>query len=104
VELNLQTSVPGDFNNSGMTNLLDINAFVTAIVNMPAYMGAYPYAHIPTIDPSQGAQPGDPIINLLDIPYFVAILTGGGSTPPVPEPAALSLLAVGALTMLRRRR
>jgi len=103
IELKLQVSVPGDFNNDGICSLLDINDFVTAIVDFPAYMTTYPYAHIPTIDPSQMGASGDPIINLLDIPYFVSIVTGSGIPTELPEPATVGLIGFGALALLRRR-
>jgi len=96
--------VPGDFTNNGITNLLDINDFVLAITNWSGYLGAYPFADLASIDPSQGAASGDPIINLLDIPYFVSIITGGGNVAELPEPATASLVILGALAMVRRRR
>jgi len=104
IELQVQISVPGDFNNDGMCSLLDINDFVTAIVDMPAYLAAYPDAHIPTIDPSQMTKPGDPVINLQDIPAFVAIVTGSGQVTELPEPASVSVMAAAAVLLLRRRR
>jgi len=108
ISLTVETSVPGDFNNDGIANLLDINDFVKAIIHFNdgagSYMDTYPYAHIPTIDPSQGAEAGDPYINLIDIPYFVSIVTGGaGEAAALPEPATLGLLAIGGLALLRRR-
>ena len=68
----------GDFNGDGLANLLDINPFVLAMTDWPTYIATHPDANVATIDPSQGANPGDPVITLLDITPFVELLTGGG--------------------------
>jgi len=94
---------PGDFDLDGVTNLLDINDFVLAIVDWNAYAALYPEADILCIDPRQ---PSDGVINLLDIPEFVVMYTdvGGGVSGLVPEPAAMTLLTLGGFTVLRRPR
>jgi len=100
IELNVTTeNIAGDFDDSGLVNLLDINPFVLAITNAAQYASDYPFAHLLTIDPN-----GDGIINLLDIPDFVTIVTGGGGeVTELPEPATVGLIAMGALALLRRR-
>jgi len=46
----------------------------------------------------------DPSAYLLDIPYFVEIIYGGGSKTTIPEPTSAALLTLGTFTLLRRRR
>jgi len=96
--------VPGDFNLDGKANLLDINDFVLAMTDWSAYVLAYPEADITLIDPSQGANPADPVINLLDISYFVDIMTSSAAGHAVPEPATGAWLAVAAIAATTRRR
>jgi len=96
-------NVPGDFSDSGSTNLLDINPFVQAITDLSGYQAAYPYVHIPTVDPGPVLGSPDGIINLLDIPAFVALLTGGATTA-IPEPSIIGVVLVGGVMGLARRR
>ncbi|MCC7407241.1 MAG: PD40 domain-containing protein [Phycisphaeraceae bacterium] len=67
-------TMPGDFNGDGVVNVQDINPFVLALTNLPAYMQQYPQISITEVDPLD-----DGVINVQDINPFVAILTGGGS-------------------------
>jgi len=94
----------GDFNVDGQTNLLDIEGFTAAILDGGAgFLAAHPDMTIADIDPSGGANPGDPVISLLDIPCFVQIVTGGGQAVAIPEPTSLGLLSLACVCLLRRR-
>lgn len=75
--------IPGDFNQDGLINALDIHPFILALTDPPAYQSQYPWAHRPSLDPN-----ADGLINALDIQPFIQRLTA----PPVPEPANPFLL------------
>jgi len=65
-----------------------------------AFAAAYPDVYLPGVDPND-----DGNINLLDIPNFVLLLTGGGgASGTVPEPSALLLGASAWAVMAARRR
>ncbi|MCC7145427.1 MAG: hypothetical protein IT443_03200 [Phycisphaeraceae bacterium] len=87
----------GDFNGDGLVTLSDINPFKLALTDITAWQAAYPDLDIGNIDPS-----GDGLVTLSDINPFKALLTGG-SGADTPEPATASLLAIGALALIRRR-
>jgi len=120
-DFNLQIALQqrGDFNLDGQTNLLDINAFVTAIVDWMGYVEQYPLVCPCAVDPT----PDDGCsIRLPDIPVFVDLIVGGGGeittcdgaccgdtcgtdlSTAIPEPTSIGLLAMACLALLCRRR
>ncbi len=93
----------GDMNGSNgldEPNGNDINPFVMALVDRPAYEAAYPGIDADIVGDIN--QMGDGL-NGNDIHPFVDLLVGGSQA--IPEPATLALLVVGAcLSLLRRRK
>ena len=89
--------VLGDLNWDGIVNNQDINPFVLALTNLPGWQGQYPGKDVIDV----GDINGDGYFDNQDINPFIGLLTGGGAA--VPEPAALSLLVLGGLGLLRRR-
>jgi hypothetical protein len=62
----------GDVNCDGLVNNGDIDAFVLALTDAPAYAATYPGCDILAADVN-----GDGLVNNGDIDAFVALLTGG---------------------------
>lgn len=70
-DLTRAPSALGDANCDGVFNILDINAFVAAIVSPAAYAGAFPNCNINHVDFN-----GDGSVDILDVNLFVGGLGG----------------------------
>ncbi len=89
---------PGDMDGDGLVTSDDIGLFVLALADGDAYLAAYGLpANIP------GDCDGDGVLTADDIHSFVDLLTGRVGSP-IPEPAALAMLAFGGLALLKRKR
>ncbi len=110
----IQSRVRGDFNLDSVINGQDINPFVSALLDPNAFAAA-----LPDLAASDLAVIGDfnndGLFNGQDINGFVAKLLGSGAATPaevagltslaaVPEPGALSLMGLGCVIVLGRRR
>ncbi len=83
---------PGDMDGDGLLTGDDINPFVLALTDPNAYFEQHGR------DPNApGDCDDDGLLTSDDVGPFTQLIIGGSSGPSVPEPAALSLLAVGAL-------
>jgi hypothetical protein len=65
-------SMPADSNCDGAVNALDIDPFVLALTDRPAWEAAYPCDYLCANDCNQ-----DGAVNAFDIDPFVVLLTGG---------------------------
>jgi len=92
-------SGPGDVNNDGVADNLDITPFIAALAaeNETGFGQAYPEGSYAAADVDGSGRP-----NNLDITPFIDLLTAAASeSAAVPEPASLVLL-LPALMMARR--
>ncbi|MCC7407580.1 MAG: PEP-CTERM sorting domain-containing protein [Phycisphaeraceae bacterium] len=113
-DLRVSAVLPGDFNLDGLVNVQDINPFVAALGGAAGYK-----AYLATRMAAEGITAGvdevyalvDPDgsgwVDVQDINPFVALLTANdvdAGSLIIPEPAGLSLMALGGLVVLGRRR
>ncbi len=82
----------GDCNLDGSVDLLDLDTL------------AYNWGNSIDVDWAEGDFNGDGKIDLLDLNLIAANWGSAPALGNVPEPATLSILAIGGLAMLRRRR
>jgi arabinogalactan endo-1,4-beta-galactosidase len=94
--------IKGDFNGDGHFNAADIQAMLSALANLSAYQSARGLTN-PDMT-FLGDFNGDGVVNNADLQGMInSLLSGGGSTDPVPEPAAGWLLAMGVMALLLGR-
>jgi hypothetical protein len=96
-------ALPGDINADGHVDAKDISAMMQALTNEDAY------AQESGLSVSElnvlGDVNGDGKFTNADLQALLNILkSGGGSADPVPEPASIALLGLGAMAMAFRRR
>ena len=95
--------VLGDFNRDGHVDAADVTAMEQALADLPAYQTAKGLAALQLL--LVGDVNGDGVVNNADMQSLLNVLkSGGGSTDPVPEPASIALLGLGALAITARRR
>ncbi len=73
LDFTLVDFIPGDTNVDGSVSVADINAFVLAITNQPAYRAAFPCADLNEVADINN----DSMVSVGDITPFVELLTGG---------------------------
>ncbi len=97
-------AVPGDFNGDGQVTGADIQAMLSALVDLNKYKSDYDLtsADLTAIGDfdNSGSVTNRDIQGLLDL----VISLGGGSAAAVPEPSTLCLLIIGAGAMIVPRR
>ena len=67
----LDTHVPGDLNCDGTTNFFDVDPFITALLDPPAYAAAFPTCRHQNADLN-----ADTLVNFFDIDPFITCLLG----------------------------
>ena len=90
------TTTPGDVNDDGNIDTLDITPFIMALIasDEEAFLAELPAGDYWAADTNI-----DGNVDTLDVTTFVAILTGGGNV--VPEPGVLWIAGAGAGAVLR---
>ncbi|MEX0887402.1 MAG: chitobiase/beta-hexosaminidase C-terminal domain-containing protein, partial [Phycisphaeraceae bacterium] len=91
--------VMGDMNLDGVVDAVDVAPFVLALTNPADYLDQYGVAGVAVGDVN-----GDGTLDAVDVAPFVQMLVGEGDPISAPEPGTLSLLALGGVLLVRRRR
>jgi hypothetical protein len=100
----IATYYAGDFNRDGHVNAADILLAMAALTNTADYRTAHGLTD-PTLFGLVADVNGDGSFTNADLQYLLNTLkSGGGSSDPVPEPASIVLVGLGALVIAFRRR
>jgi hypothetical protein len=98
------TVLHGDFNRDGHVDAADILPMMEALANLSGYNAAHSNLTATQLLDTEDVN-DDGVVNNADLQAMLDLLkTGGGSADPVPEPASIVLLDLGALAIAFRRR
>ncbi len=103
---NLIVTDPGDSDGNYKVDIVDLTALSANWSALPINAGIDKLWHQGNFNPGDSSvNPAkDWVVDIVDLTALSANWSFVGSPPPVPEPLTLSLLAAGAVVLLRRRR
>ena len=100
----IATYYAGDFNRDGHVNAADILPMMQALTNLPRYRIVKGLTD-PTLFKLVADVNGDGLVNNADLQMHLNNLKAGyGSADPVPEPASVCLMTLGATLFLGKRK